>query len=456
MDRLGWDIPLPQHPKPLSVLQSKVLRWVNDGCPGSIFEGYSHRIAARALADDRYITTTGKGPTWTAKITQRGVELLEGIDDSDANNHTHYSEADNFIQKLIAAGGVLEVEGGYQRAAVNDALIRDVMKSALRPKGYKLEITSVGSWQSPKYEARWARHFPDDVDERPVPIPDTVGKYHPVAKAYRDGTKGVSKEHVARAAKLLHALATEGTARGYEVTLPSSHKRTDTRRPTTLDGDIAITIGTTTVPLEMRELPPNGGAARPYIPKYNPRDRSWTLVNNTDFVSTGRLQLELTQKYSTNGRQERFRDGKRQQLDNALPAILREIEIEHLENEWKREQARLKEEETQRRWEAAMARARIRIQDHHKAQQLKIQADTWAEAGMLRKYVDALEARLSSERDVELVNRGLAWLIWARDYINAKDPLLRAIEIPVLADYRDEDLVPFLDGWSPHGPHGMR
>ncbi|WP_458113868.1 hypothetical protein M1D88_07225 [Arthrobacter sp. R1-13] len=408
------------------------------------------------MADDRYITITGKGPTWTAKITQLGVELLKSIEDSDSNNHTHESEADKFIQKLIAAGGVLEVEGGYSHRAANDALIRDVMKSGLRPKGYKLEITSVGSWQNPRYEARWARHFPDDVDERPVPIPDSVGKYHPVAKAFRDGTKGVSKEHVARAAKLLHALATESTARGYEVTLPSSHKRTTSRGTTSLDGDIAITVGTTTVPLEMRELPPNGGSARPYIPKYNSRNQSWTTVNNTDFVSTGRLQLELTQKYSTNGRRERFRDGKRQQLDSTLPAILREIEIQHLENEWKREQARRKAEETQRRWEAAMERARIRIQDHHKAQQLKIQADAWAEAAMLRKYVDVMEARVSSERDVELVNRGLVWLSWARDYINAKDPLLRPVEVPVLADYRDEDLVPFLDGWSPHGPHGMR
>jgi hypothetical protein len=456
MDRLRLEIPLPQHPKPLSVLQAKVLKWVNDGCPGGIFEGYSHRISARALADDRYITITVKGPTWTAKITQLGVELLEGIDDSDSNNHTPESEADKFIQNLTAADGVLEVEGGYSHHAANHVLTRDVMKSALRPKGYKLEITSVGSWQSPKYEARWARHFPDDVDGRPVPIPDSVSKYHPVAKAFRDGTRGVSKEHVARAAKLVHALATECTARGYEVTLPSSHKRTDTRRPTTLDGDIAITIGTTTVPLEMRELPPNGGSARPYIPRYNPLDRSRPLVINPDFVSTGRLQLELTQKYSPNGRRERFRDGKRQQLDAALPAILREIEIQHLENEWKREQARLKAEETQRRWEAAMERARVRIQDHHKAQELKIQAEAWAEAGMLRKYVNALEARMSSEQDAALVNRGLAWLTWARDYIDAKDPLLRPIEIPVLANYRDEDLVPFLDGWSPHGPHGMR
>jgi hypothetical protein len=50
----------------------------------------------------------------------------------------------NFIQRLTAADGVLEVEGGYSHSAANDALIRDVMKPALRPKGYKLEITSVG------------------------------------------------------------------------------------------------------------------------------------------------------------------------------------------------------------------------------------------------------------------------------------------------------------------------
>ena len=85
-----------------------------------------------------------------------------------------------------------------------------------------------------------------------------------------------------------------------------------------------------------------------------------------------------------------------------------------------------------------------------------MQADAWVEAGILRKYVDALEARLALEGDLELFNRGLAWLASARDYIDAKDPLLRLIEVPVLADYRDEDLVPFPDGWSPHGPHGMR
>ena len=101
-----------------------------------------------------------------------------------------------------------------------------------------------------------------------------------------------------------------------------------------------------------------------------------------------------------------------------------------------------------------MKRARIRIQDHHKAEQLKMQADAWSEASMLRKYVHALETRLGSESDIELVNRGLAWLTWARDYIDTKDPLLHPIEVPVMADYRDEDLVPFLDGWSPHGPHG--
>ncbi|CCQ46229.1 hypothetical protein ARTSIC4J27_2189 [Pseudarthrobacter siccitolerans] len=103
-----------------------------------------------------------------------------------------------------------------------------------------------------------------------------------------------------------------------------------------------------------------------------------------------------------------------------------------------------------------MKRARIRIQDHHKAEQLKMQADAWAEAGTLRRYVDALETRLGSESDIELVNRGLAWLTWARDYIDTKDPLLQPIDVPVLADYSDEDLVPFLGGWSPHGPHGMR
>gem|GEM_PF-3765421 len=208
LDRLGLDIPLPHRPKPLSVLQSKVLKWVNDGCPGSTFEGYSHRIAARALADDRYITISGKGPTWTAKITPPGVELLKGIGNSDADNHTHQSEADLFIQKLTAAGGVLEVDGGHQHAAANDALIRDAMKSALRPNGHKLEITSVGSWQRPKYEARWVRHFPDDVGRASGPDTRFGGQVSPgrqsVPIQYKRGVQGARRPCSQTAARTGH------------------------------------------------------------------------------------------------------------------------------------------------------------------------------------------------------------------------------------------------------------
>ncbi|MHA7271195.1 hypothetical protein [Arthrobacter sp. HLT1-20] len=447
---------MQQPQKPLSHLQSKVLKWVNDGCPDGVFEGYSHRISARALADDRYITVTGRGPTWTAKMTKCGREILEGVADSDSHEEAVQSEADKFIQRLEAAGGVLEVEDGYHLSAANAALVPNVMKSAMRPKGYKLEIANVGSWQKPKHEARWVRHFPDDVEARPVPVRDSVGKYHPIAKAFRDGTRGVSNDHMPRAAKLLHALASESAVRGYGVTMPSEHKHPYARQNATLTGDIAITIGTMTLALELRELPPNGGAARPYVSKYDYRSEPSKLVGNTAFVSTGRLQLEFTYGRTHPRRQERFRDGKRQQLEDALPSILREIEIQHLEHDWSIEQSRIKEETTRRRWEAAMERARTRIQDHHKAEQLSAQATAWAEASKLRAYVDALDARLAEEQDTELVSCGRAWLEWSRSHIDAKDPLLNPIEIPVLLDYSDDDLTPFLDGWSPDGPRGAR
>lgn len=115
---------MPQHHKPLSVLQSEVLKWINDGCPGGVFEGYSHRIAARALADDRYITITGKGPTWTAKITQLGVELLKGIDDSDSNNHTRFKESPLRLNKGLGQLEVWTVSEIQERAArlAEDAL----------------------------------------------------------------------------------------------------------------------------------------------------------------------------------------------------------------------------------------------------------------------------------------------------------------------------------------------
>ena len=60
--------------KVLNEAQREVLGWVADGCPSGVFEGFSHRITARALASKSLITIKGRGVTWQAVLTDVGQQ----------------------------------------------------------------------------------------------------------------------------------------------------------------------------------------------------------------------------------------------------------------------------------------------------------------------------------------------------------------------------------------------
>jgi hypothetical protein len=84
-------------------------------------------------------------------------------------------------------------------------------------------------------------------------------------------------------------------------------------------------------------------------------------VRNTEFVPTGKLRITIDDGYSRDRRSAEFRDTTRLTLEDRLPAVLRELEIRAIEDDWRRqEQQQRKAEDKRRRWEAAMHRARTR------------------------------------------------------------------------------------------------
>lgn len=54
----------------LNESQEAVLRWVADGCPPGIMEGYSHRISAAAPRSRSLVRISGRGKTWRAELAQ--------------------------------------------------------------------------------------------------------------------------------------------------------------------------------------------------------------------------------------------------------------------------------------------------------------------------------------------------------------------------------------------------
>jgi hypothetical protein len=65
------------RPHDLNSAQLAVLRWVADGSPSGVMEGYSHRISAVALRSRGLVRIFGRGPTWRSEITPAGLACLE-------------------------------------------------------------------------------------------------------------------------------------------------------------------------------------------------------------------------------------------------------------------------------------------------------------------------------------------------------------------------------------------
>lgn len=183
---------------PLTKKQREVLQWVRNGCPTEVFtEGYEHRITARALERRGLIIITGRGPTWSAEVTEEGrawerapLEKTLRVED----------QAELLIKQVLEAGGRLVLPDGAEARENYERLVRTSLKSPPRPRGKRLQIISTGTWGTGSKALVFSDYFDDYVRTRPVPIPERVARYHPAVKAImatRDGR--MSQASIARA-----------------------------------------------------------------------------------------------------------------------------------------------------------------------------------------------------------------------------------------------------------------
>ena len=439
---------MPYKVKPLTQVQTEVLQWVADGCPDGVFSGYAHRVSARALAGMSLLTVTGRGATWRATLTDDGAKRLARVAEAAAPSPAA-AEADRLLRMLIDAGAAVEAE--VPRRDGNEVM-RAAMDSPIRPKGTQLRLYAA-NWLEDFTSAALVRYVPDEVEEQPVAVPERVAKLHPVAAAFKQSKENVSAEHLPRAARIVHAVAVEAERRGYAVTLPSAHKKESryVGRAETHTGAVAIETGEVFACLTVRELPPNKGAARPYSEAWDPSKQEYVLRKNKAFEPTGVIEIEIT--VGVHGPQQtRFRDGKRRSLDEQLPSLLRQIEIQHREDEAARNAQERQKRLRRERWEAAMAQARLDIQEHHRATILDDQVQRWQRARAYEDYIHALAARTAELHDPAQRAGAEAWIEWATRYVHSVDPANDTIGMPQPVKHTDADLAPFLHGWNPYGP----
>ena len=338
----------------LNQKQVEVLRWVELGCPTRGDEdGYQQRITARALERRGLITVRGHGASWSASITKAGQAWLAahpGAPPTDA-------EVDDLVRRVQAGDGRVLIPEGRDVEAAHEQLVKTSEHSPSRPRGWRLEMRPTGPWNERRKEIVLLRHFEDLVDEEPVPVPSHIPRYHLTVKAFLEDRDRqlVSKEHLARAARILQAIADEAPRRGLKVMSQAQAtigadtytSRAVSRGHLALGspaGTYAIRIQEVSARSDKRVEPRRWGERR--------TRPAWLDARTSEFVSTGVLELVVNGP-GTGHSGDRYRDAKTISVEEKLPRVFRAIEIHRLYAEWHEQERRREAAERQRRWEAA-------------------------------------------------------------------------------------------------------
>lgn len=434
-------------------------------------DGHFHRISASALRSKGLVKISGHGPTWTARPTKTGQKYLEQLesDDPPVPRQANVSVTQQLVDDVITAGGSMRVprrnwyaDDGvdYERRALLAERHRKL------PPGKRFQITRLDrKLEITLVDTPFGAIAPKELT--PVPVPVKVARHHAAARQFRDqkDRHEVSRALMARATRLIHAIATEAKRRGWEVSGSEPEDRARSR-----GADLAMVAGGHTLGLRVFEegVHPRG-AWEEEVRRYRNvssessfyRDRTFPR-GAYDADATGRLRLELLAgSLSFAERQRRWGDRASWMLEERLPQLFREIEeriviakeaaeVQRVEAERAAQRARVAAEERERKWLVLMDRAKEKLVEEHRAEQLAEQATAFGEIQRLRSYIQAIEAAYGDHEETA------PWLAWAQSYIEQRDPLGKPPVMPRAPEATAEALQAHLpDGWSADGtPRG--
>ncbi len=484
----------------LNEVQRRVLVWIGAGCPDGTFEGYVHRVSAAALRTRGLVRTTGRGPAWSAELTDKGRRLLAGDpavartpkprsgalagvhsrersrDDANEQQKTRApTKTELLVRQLLASDGVLRLpvrlgRGGptaRQRAyaAQNSGKLPPGKRLTTQVVGTELEIRLV---DDPRGE-----RVVIDLDLVPVSVPEKVSRLHAAARQLRDlkSRHEVSLVELPRATRIVHAIAKEAERRGWSAEAPTETPNGYGQASWTgaKDGHLSIVVAGNHFGLRLQE----GGVktrgpwekevaqAKRYWSDYSWNGRTRIKPEGPhDAAANGRLKLTIIDgpHWLRNGRRSTFADGASSSLDSKLGELFRELELRVHEAELAEiertaaaeraeEEAKRAAEERERQWHVLMADARRLHNESRRREYLRQQLDRWSEAGRVRDYAEALSAAHSLDSEVT------AWIAWVRRYADSIDPLVEPPRVPADITPTHADLQKFLpEGWSTHGP----
>jgi hypothetical protein len=471
----------------LNDAQVAVLRWIADGAPAGVMEGYTHRISASALRTRDLVRISGRGETWRAELTDRGREQLErlerelsapaadgkngGVADPVQRARTEprataapaprpnpLSKTEQLVADVLAAGGRLTLPDKTAHGGVN---WRQRAYAAQRhgkvPAGKRLSV----SWTNAGFEIELLDgETGNELGAEAVPVPARLSKYHPVAREFRDRTSlhEVSRKALPRVLRIVHALAKEAERRGHRLACmrvrEDSYGRSEWKP--SQHGQLVFTINGHELNVRLWEK--GAGLRGPYERQrkrwQEDREKPYRLMlfldrpKPYDSGATGELNIEVLGW--SHGRQTKWGDRQRWTLEDRLPQLMRELETQAVEAEERRLAKEREEAERRRQWEAAMEHAKIRLIEDHRREVLRRRVTAWTEADAIRAYCEAVEARHGADT-IAADPEAAQWLAFAREHADHAQRLPR---MPADPEVTPDALKPYLGRWSPYGPRG--
>lgn len=259
----------------------------------------------------------------------------------------------------------------------------------------------------------------------PVPVPERVGRYHPVLAALQSaGGPEVSAGQRARALRILHALATEAERRGYAVSTPRPAERTG-HRVTGSAWHLVVNVDGSAVPLRVTEET-DRVAHEPTARELADQARSsWIRIPTHDSVASGRLRITAGADHGS-GRRSFWADRTSWRLEDKLPELLREIAVRADEIRAHRERRDEARAEHERALETERRHAADRAAEAHRVEVLQERLARWRAGQELRQYLADRTASVAQAVEKDTASGDLdsarAWLAWVAGHIELLDP----------------------------------
>jgi hypothetical protein len=471
----------------LNARQFEVLRWIADGCPADVVEGYSHKTTAVALQSRRLVNISKRGGVWRAVVTDAGAYYLQhgkyctttetgrapnpdpprpapSLDIQPPQHPRTVPQAvrpkvpsptEQLISELAASG---EVKVSGPDRAKYEARMAAAIRFSKVPAGKQL-VSEGGRW-SREYVIR-LRDAPAwlNADLDPIPVPGTLRQPHPVVISLQTGKRlvGLDRSVTHRALLIIQALAREAERRGY--TVRETEVTTDAygyQRRETKD-HFTVAISRYSVGVQLRQEVNRARHAPTAAEQAKAATDRWYRIPKYDVTPSDRLSIHLSGRFEH--RQSKWADAPSGSLDGWLPQVLQEMELRAKAAEQERLAAIAEAEQRRRQWEQAMKKAKADYTEAFRANVLIGQVDNWLRTHQIRDYLDAMRERIDNIIDPDDAIAAKEWYVWVEEWVSSADPLLQRLGAPEVPEPKPDDLKPFLKGWNPYGPdgfHGIR